>query len=381
MAISSFQAITLSTDITLAWQSPFTPAPYLLDINYFTPINNNDHNVILPDATQGTVGFNCEISNRSDTHKFSILMHDDNVLYPDIPVGTNMRLILTDNTTIAGTWVIQPFIGNMDPITSISAISSDGSLITVVTPDSPLLPPGGTIDTKLQPSLANLQQMQEENDPGIVILTGANPATWITQSLQAGNGISIGNPSGVAGPPNIALADVIDNVTTLTAGGITLNGNTISPQAGSNLILQTTAPGGINLNGAGIDIEGNLFGKSLILSGNIVSPFAPKGFISFNDTGQSIIVTNTAGFDTPVKSPDTVGRYRIPFLLNREDTNYTVLISAGTQSNIDQPPITLGFLVAGSETISGFDIIVTNESRELVTAIPNGLTILLMAMV
>lgn len=367
------QTFNLDADITLNWQGFFNPNPQLYDLNYVDVVTNGA-NIILPDATKGFVGWTSFFYNVGLANQFNVLANDGvTAVIPAITPGQNYQLTLTDNATTNGTWQVSAFIGSEDPITQVAITSADESIVVT---DSPITAPAGTINVGLTDSANNFLAI---GDTGYLVVTGTNPLTFQLRTFNVDENLTITDADGVNAATTLGLNTTIQNIANLNAGSITIRGGVIRPAAANiNLNLLTQGIGKINLNSVTVDIDSNVtIPGNLTVAGSLMGLSLVRGMISFIDTGTSIIVLQSIGFDTPERT--STGRYTIPFTTTREDTNYTVFTSPMVQDNTDQPYIVLGYPVNGSFSTSSFDIVVMNEARELWNAIPNGITILLLS--
>lgn len=232
--LNSLTKITLSSNITLSWNTDFQSTnPLVSDIIEVTPTGAG-YSITLPDATNISVGLSFQINNLS-AYEFTLLMSGGNTL-STLAAQSFTEFYLSSNLTAAGEWR-QVLPSGTTGITSVSANAdaSDGNLTILGSPITTV----GTLSFGLGNDLLALSSFI--NLSGISVRTAAN--SWTLRSISgSANQIDVSNGSGVAGNPVISLSNVISGISSITCGNINV---------ALNAITATNINGGLALNSLG----------------------------------------------------------------------------------------------------------------------------------
>jgi len=241
-ALASYASYTFAANLTLTWPLQFVDTTNVvanvIDLNP-TLINLL---VIMPDATQVSVGQNIIFFNIG---AFPIIIRNgaNDPLNPiaTIAAGGSVFIYLRNNSTVAGIWGSGPFGQGALAITSINATSASNNLVIGGVPITTV----GTITFTLANDLLALSTFG--GGTGIAARTAAN--TWRLRTLTGtANQILLANPQGIAGDPTFSLSPVITGINNLTVGNINLNGNIISTtNANGDLSLNPNGTGKVSI--------------------------------------------------------------------------------------------------------------------------------------
>ena len=357
MAQSPYQLIDLTENITLSWPSSFSGGPVILDINDLDA-DQDDWKLILPDATLVQAGQNFVLNNVSG-FSIDITANDTSTVLVSLASGEVVELYLISNATTNGTWRIIPFGGGASSITQFTAQSSDSSIVIT---NGTVTPPTGMIDFQLTPSMFNLNALNATN---FVVSTAVSPLTFTTVELIGGENIIISNGDGIIGNPIIDLNPVLTSLTSMSVGDMTLSGEVITNNTvNGNVQISTNGTGKIQMNGVEIDTSGNLSGVT-----NLVSP---SGYFLFTDTvtgmSNTIVVLDQVNIASVTGS---AGTYVLTFTTPQPTLNYGVVMSLGTTGG-DLPFISNAYVTV--RELTAVTIVVTDASGELVLAVPNGIS-------
>lgn len=375
MAQSSYQLISLTSDIVLTWPFSFAGPPTVADINDVNP-NQNGWTIAMPDATLAPVGQNVVFNNVS-AFSFQIIANDLITVIATITAGEVVTLYLYDNTTTPasnGLWRVIPYGSGTNAIVSLTAESTDNS-ITIT--NGAITPPGGTINFQLPTSLTNLNTTISAI--GFPVITGLSPLTWTTVDFLSDSNISITSSDGTAGDPVFSLASTIGPLTSLMVGNLTLSGEVLTNDTtNGNVQISTNGTGQLQVNGVTIDINGNLAGiNNLTVNGSFNNPFLPQAWCVFTDIivglGNLIVIQNQANVSSVTGS---AGTYTINFTTPMSSANYGVHISLGSTGGA-LPFISNAYWIVRETT--SVTIIVTDASGELVLSAPYGVSVMIMS--
>ena len=375
MAQSSYQEIDLTSDIIFTWPTSFAGGPTIADINDISA-NQAGWTIAMPDASLVPVGQNAIFNNVSD-YSFQIIANDLITVIATVASGQVIELYLRDNTTdpaTNGLWRVIPAGGGTNAITALTAQSTDSS-ITIS--NGVITPPGGKINFQLPTSITNLNTTISA--VGFPVITGLTPLTWTTVDLLSDSNINITNPDGTTGNPVFSLGSAIGPITSLSVGDLTLSGEVVTnDNLDGNIQLTTNGTGEVQINGVGIDIDGNLTGvNNLTVTGSFSNPFLPQAWCVFTDTlyGDSnlIVIQKNANVASVTGS---AGTYTINFTTPMSSINYGVFITLGSTGG-SLPFISNAYWIVRQTT--SVTIVVTDASGELVVAVPNGVNIMVMS--
>lgn len=154
------------------------------------------------------------------------------------PITTTGTISLANTAVVAGTYGSQ-FVVPSFVVDAQGRLTSASNSATIT-----LSSLGG------QPLDSNLTAFAAISSTGILVRTGS--AAYATRTLQAGAGISITNPSGVAGDPQITstITQYTDELAQDAIGGALLATASILPtyNDGANQFTWDVLPGGVNHN-------------------------------------------------------------------------------------------------------------------------------------
>jgi hypothetical protein len=364
---TSYQEITLTSDIVVTWPFSFTGGLIIADINNVNP-NTDGWTITLPDATLARNGQTILFNNIS-SFSFETLANDSITSIVSIASGDVLYLYLTDTSTSNGTWSVIPFGSGTNAITAFTAESTD-STITIT--NGSITPPGGTINFKLPTNISNLNALSAT---GFLISTNASPLEYTTTTLVAGENIGIVNPDGITGEPVISLQTALTSLVSAQIGDMTISGSVIvNNNDNGSLSMTSNGTGNIFLNGVTIDADCNVTAiNNFTVDGFFNNPFMPKAWVRFTDTivGESnvIVITDSANVTSVTGS---AGSYSIVFTSALISLDYGVHISCGTNGG-SSPFISRGFDTVHEE--GGVTISVVDDSGALVTSAPYGVTV------
>lgn len=367
----SYQKIILTEDITLSWPSSFATSTIAAGFNDVEP-NQDGWEIILPDATLASLG-NDIIFNNISFHNF-VIKKNDGVLLHTVNPGNIVDFKLYDNSTSAGEWRIIPFLGGYNGITSLTAQSSDG---TIVITGGIVSPSGGTINFQLTDSIKNLNDV---NTTGFTVIKTISPLTWGTVQLVAGSNIAITNPDGINASPVISLNDNVAGLTSLQVGEFVISGNNLtSNQPDGSLDFTSSGTGYLILNDVTIDTTGNMVvNGNLEVVGTFKNPFTPKAWCNFTDIlgGDIHDITLVSGANVSSVVFVSTGNYQINFTTALSNINYGVIITLGTTGGT-LPFVSHGFYAV--KELNYVTITIVDASGQLVSSVPNGATVTIMS--
>lgn len=313
-ANASYVSYNITGSISLNWPTQFLDNPNL--IGNFTSIsaNNNGYTVTLPTAKDASVGQSIIFTNASVSN-FSFTVNDNaGGFLVTITQGKAYLLLLTDNTTDAGSWLIYPFAQGTTAVTSVAATTSSGGLTIGGSP----ITSSGTLTFTLASSLNALAAL---NSTGIIVQTGSGPSVMTTRSIIGGTNIDVANGDGIAGAPTVNLSDTLANLSSVMVGSLTLSNNIIATTAGNtNIQLSPNGTGSILL-GSGltpptVSPAGNITATSAVfgniqVAGNSIQPIsgalnltcsasnaflnAPTGNVSLQSGASAPFTINSSG--------------------------------------------------------------------------------------
>lgn len=374
-AFPQYSAITLSSNIDLAWPTDFQNLNMVVSlIMDISPTVDDEYQITLPDATKAGTGFVFKINNPSG-HDFDLLDNTGEHL-TTINGGEAQEIWLVGNTTSAGSWRFLPMSGG-SAVTYVDATSSTDNLTIAGVP----IIGAGTIAFTLAKDLLALSTF--ESATGFSARTAVN--TWALRTITgtsgsinvtAGDGVS-GNPT-IALNPNISITSLVA-LTSVQGGNIELVGNSITS---------------VNTNGP-IDLEPNGNGPVTLPATNPLLFYATNGtnYISFQGGGSVVNQTYIWPTTTPTagQSLGFSGGSTLAWLATPSVPGATTINAIARFSNIsgglkDSPGITLddaGNLVSLASCVisdiviggtgSGQQTITTTTADESLILAPNGL--------
>lgn len=369
----SYQLINLTANITLSWPSSFATSIVAAGYNEITT-SQNGYIITLPDATLASAGVDVIFSNLSN-YNFIVNKNDGTLLFT-VNSGVIVDFKLYDNSTSAGGWRIIPFLGGYNGITSFTAQSTDNTI--TITNGNNVQPPGATINFQLPNSIKNLNNVATTGFP---VITATNPLTWTTRQLVAGTNISIDNPDGIATNPTINVNDSLSGLTSLQVGNFVLSSNTLtSNQANGTLDFTSTGTGYLIFNDVTIDTSGNMVvNGNLEVDGTFKNPFTSKAWCTFTDILNNNVhdITLIAGANVSSVEFVSTGNYKINFTTALSNINYGVMITMGTTGG-SSPFVSHGFYTV--QETGYVTITIVDASGQLVSSVPNGTTVVIMAL-
>lgn len=369
----SYQLINLTANITLSWPSSFATSIVAAGYNEITT-SQNGYIITLPDATLASAGVDVIFSNLSN-YNFIVNKNDGTLLFI-VNSGVIVDFKLYDNSTSAGGWRIIPFLGGYNGITSFTAQSTDNTI--TITNGNNVQPPGATINFQLPNSIKNLNNVATTGFP---VITATNPLTWTTRQLVAGTNISIDNPDGIATNPTINVNDSLSGLTSLQVGNFVLSSNTLtSNQANGTLDFTSTGTGYLIFNDVTIDTSGNMVvNGNLEVDGTFKNPFTSKAWCTFTDILNNNVhdITLIAGANVSSVEFVSTGNYKINFTTALSNINYGVTITMGTTGG-SSPFVSHGFYTV--QETGYVTITIVDASGQLVSSVPNGTTVVIMAL-
>jgi hypothetical protein len=250
----SLGRLTLTQNTALSWPSQFqntnNVTANILEVN---PTDNN-YILKLPDATIASLPQTMILNNVSMTYSFQLYDYDDNQIFPAVEAQHIYYLYLSDNEDAGGTWRICPYgEGLGQVVTSVGATALTNGLTITSSSANPIIT-AGTLRFALSNNLVALSDM---STVGVMVRSVDDPAAYVTRTLQAGSNISITNPTGVAGNPQLSLSASPSGLTSIGVGNINIANNTIETgSANLPLILAANGTGNISLQND-LDLNSN----------------------------------------------------------------------------------------------------------------------------
>lgn len=367
MAQQTYQPIFLVEDLTLTWPSTYNGGPVVNDINNVNALDE-DLKLIMPDCTlvsEGQILFFNNISETGDS--FTLMCNDGVTAIVEIDAGQYYQIYLNDNSTPNGTWNVITPLGGYNGLVSLTAQSTDGSVIIT---GSPVSTPSGILNFKLPASLTNLNKLTGNvNSTDFLVITQVSPALdFKTVELLGGENITITGGNGLGSDPVIDLNTTITGLNSITVGDMTLGANVITNNTDNgNIQIATNGTGAIQLNGINISSTGALSGLT-----NFIGLTA---FCIFTDTlvgmGNQIVVQQKSNVTSVTGSG---GTYTINFTTPMPNINYGVSITIGSTGGA-LPFISNGYFIVRELTY--VTIIVTDASGELVLSAPHGVSVMI----
>lgn len=311
-SFSFYKAITLSSNITLSFNTDFGPNPFVVaSIMDITPTNNG-FSLIMPDARNVSVGFSFSIDNRT-AFTFNLVANDGVTVIDEIGGPSFSTFYLSDNSTANGTWQLVPYGTGSGSVTSV-AVSTSGTNGNIVTTGSPITL-AGTIALTLGEDLAGLTGLG--GSTGIAVRTSGAGA-WSTTTLTGTvNQIAIANANGVGGSPTFGLTPAITAINSISLAGGNLDFG-VTP----NTIAANNANGGITLATLGTG--------AIALNSDFVNV---NGILLLNDQPIVFHRASSPGFLISIQPPVTIpGTYTITLPNNIGTLNQVLEISSSTPS-------------------------------------------------
>jgi len=183
--MASYQNLTFSENLSLSWANPYTGGSVVADINDLSPTEEGLV-IMLPFATYVSPGTGFILNNVST---FAVSVIDVTLEeIASIASGDVLYFYLIDTSDAAGKWRVIPWGSGVNGITTLTAQSTDTSVLIT---GGDVSPPGGVINFQLPSSLVSLNALKVV---GMVIAGTVDPLTFKTVVLDAGANIEITNP-------------------------------------------------------------------------------------------------------------------------------------------------------------------------------------------
>lgn len=366
---SSYQKITLISNIVLYF--PFyTPSGDITisDIMDVEP-DQDGWKIILPNATLAQPGTNFLINNIS-VNSFKIMLNDGTTELLTVAAGEIKFVNLTNNTISNGTWAVMPFGGGQNAITSLTAESSDASLIIN---NGVVIPPGGTVDFRLTGLLTNLINLSTGGFPVIT-----EYPEWDVRNFVEGSNIIITNSDGKLGNPIVSLNNTVAGLSSVEIGDLTISGSIVTNNVNNGGVdIVSNGTGDVNLNGVIIDTNNNISNvNNLTINGTLNNPLLPKSWCVFTDTitgsSNTVVVENS---ENVANITGSNGSYVITFNSPMISINYGVIISLGSSGSSLPPPVYNAFWTV--RELTSLSITVLDASGEFVESVPSGVSVVI----
>lgn len=216
---NSYNSFALTGNITLNWATQFIDTPNIVYQWMDFSVNAGGYDVIFPDATQASVGQFMIIRNTSGAaHSFTVQNNIGGNL-ATLAVGQISLFVLTDNSTIQGTWGIVPFGGGFAAVSSVAA----SALTAGITIGGSPITSAGTLTFSLADALVSLAGLGTTG-----ILVQSVLGTIKSATIVGGLNIDVANGDGILGNPTVNLSDTITGLSSLDVGNFNFTSNTIS---------------------------------------------------------------------------------------------------------------------------------------------------------
>jgi len=379
----SYQKINLTSDIVLSWPEFFTSGVMAFDYNsvYATV---NGFSITLPNASLNVIGTDMIFSNKSSV-TFKIL-NNSGTLLKTVNAGEVIEFILTDSSNAAGEWDIFPYGSGVSDIISLTATSSDASIIIA---NPTITPPGGAIDFSLPSSISSIMSVVAK---GIAVITSGSPTLqWTSRDIVPGSqNVTVTNGSGVDGNIGINLASNLVGVNSADIGGISFQNKEITTTTDEDLSMtakgtgsvniSTTGTGTVNLNTVSIDKSANVSGinslsvQSLDVTSSFVSPNNASAWCMFTYSSLGGI-NKESSVNIKSITKDGDGKYIITFDTAMPNINYAVFISLGIATT---SPITT-YAYFTTRTLTTVTICVVDSAKQSVTDLGSGVSVMVMS--
>jgi hypothetical protein len=321
--------VPVNNPLVLYWSTQFIDTPYIvagwIDI---TATDAGSNTVMMPNAQEASTGEKVTFNNPG-TNAY-IVANNGGTTLATIAPGEFWEFILTDNTTVNGSWrVVRP--AGSAAVTSINADSLNNNVVITGTPGLPITTTG-TINVGLAHDLLALTQFGGAtgfadrtgvDTWALKSITGATPITVTTSSANIQIGITPNqyvDSIGADVPNGTNAANLV--ITSSTTNPITGNGifhfafgsdllALISFGAGTGIPVRT-APGVWSLTGSGI------------------------ANVRFNGVTGAIpqLCTINSQFNVATVNHIATGQWVITYTTPLANTNYVVIATAGNGASI-----------------------------------------------
>ena len=237
-AFPQYSAIALTANIELSWPAQFQNTNKVVSVVMDITPDAGGRTVKMPDAREGSVGFEFTINNPGGFNFDLINHHGDLILTVDTLKANLIWLIDNSDVNGAGTWRNIPAFGGAGAVSSINETSDNNNIVIGGVP----ITTAGTITLSLQRDLLALTGLAAS--VGYAVRTAAN--TWVTRSILGTAGqIVVTNQTAVPGNTSFALDPNLTGLASLTLTALTFGVATASTIAGTaaNVDLTLTANG------------------------------------------------------------------------------------------------------------------------------------------
>jgi hypothetical protein len=182
---------------------------------------------------------------------------------------------------------------------------------------------------------------------------------------------------------SISADGEIEGAKTIEVGDLTFGVNLITNSKDGDIQLATNGLGKVYINGVSISADGEIEDINIINN-----PYLPKAYCNFEDhiTGSNNTITIKDSINVhPNVHPDpdsengvtgSAGTYNIKFIEPFNNSDYGVIITVGSSGGA-LPFISNAYYTV--KEIKSVTIVVTNASGELVSEVPNGVTVMIMS--
>jgi len=337
-SFSFYEAITLSSNLQLSWNTDFGPNPNVVAAIMQISPTANGYSLIMPNALNISVGFSFSINNKT-RFSFKLVANDGATIIDTITGPSFSTFYLTSNSSVNGTWELVPYGVGTGSVTSV-AISAGATSGNIVIGGSPITL-AGTITLALGADLGALTGLGAST--GIAVRTAAN-GTWTTTSMMVGmpNQVAIVNGNGVAGPPTFSLVPTLANLSSISLN----SGGNIDIGVTPNVITANNSGGGLTLSANAIG--GNVFitspAGSILLSASSAGTTAAA--FSLITSGASLSFSGIAA-NVFMNAASTTSSYSIKLPTGPGSVNQVLQITSVASSTLQT-----SWISAGSGTVT-----------------------------
>jgi hypothetical protein len=313
----SYAAYTITGNFSLNWPTDFLDNPNTIGSFTSISVNANGYNVTLPTALAASVGQSIVFINTSPGNNNFVIKDNAGNTLITLNQGNAVCLLLTDNTTAAGTWLIFPFAQGTPAVTSVAATTPSAGLTIGGSP----ITSAGTLTFTLASGLSALANL---GTTGIMVQSTTGPSTLVSRSLVGGTNIDVTNADGVLGNPVINLSDTLTALSSIQVGNLQFSSNLIqSTTANTNIQIIPNGTGSIflgpgltppevtstgsmgnivNLTAATLTGTTSVRGGNIELNANQVTNSVLNGVVAINGNGSGSVVLQS-GATYPLTMP------------------------------------------------------------------------------
>jgi predicted secreted protein len=332
-----YESLTISANTTLQWPINGNNSTVVANIIEVTATTTNLR-LILPAATQVSIGQSFLIKNVGNTNTFTVYKSDGTTSIISIASGISYYIYLTDNTTTNGTWATIQF-GASTSVANASSLSGYGLTATGTTLNTTTTPVN-YYSTQTLPNSVQSQLTTWAGGAGTLTLptSTAAGASWYTILKNNGTGILTIATQG---------SDLIDGVN-----------STMQLQIGESLYLASNGSTGYTSWGYG---QSSVF----FFTQEQISVTGASATITLTSTQASYTLQNYTGTlsqNTNVVLPPTVQFY---IVTNSTSGAYTLTFKiTGSGSVVTVPTGTTVGLVTDGTNVTAISTI-TNSSNNI----------------